>query len=369
MEPPGEDGVHRLALQGRFALANAGETWSRVRAECAGLVRGQQLHIDMAGVEAIDGATMALLVHVRAQLAARDVTAEFIGARDTIEELIHLYDGDIEPTPRRRRRPETFLAQIGRSTLEVLGEVKSVLGFFGSVIRAFLGILKEPKTGNWRAILPLMERTGADAIPIIVLINFLVGFVVAYQASAQLEQFGANIFVADLVGKSMTREMGPLMTAIILCGRSGAAFAAELGTMKVSEEIDALRTMGFGPFRYLVLPRLAALVLVTPILTLIADFIGVFGGFIVGAYILDLTASAFFHQLRDAIELWDIASGVIKSAAFAGAIALIACQQGFATTGGAEGVGRRTTSAVVSILFALIIIDAGFTVFFAAYDL
>jgi phospholipid/cholesterol/gamma-HCH transport system permease protein len=369
MEPPGEDGVQRLALQGRFALANAGETWTRVRAECAGLVRGQQLHIDMSGVEAIDGATMALLVHVRSQLSAREVTAEFVGARDKVEELIHLYDGDIEPTPRRRRRPESFLAQVGRSTLEVLAEVKSVLGFLGAVVRAFLGILKEPKTANWRAVLPLMERTGADAIPIIVLINFLVGFVVAYQASAQLEQFGASIFVADLVGKSMTREMGPLMTAIILCGRSGAAFAAELGTMKVSEEIDALRTMGFGPFRYLVLPRLLALMVVTPILTIIADFIGVFGGFVVGAYLLELTASAFFHQLRDAIELWDIASGVIKSVAFAAAIALIACQQGFATTGGAEGVGRRTTSSVVSILFALIVIDAGFTLFFATYNL
>jgi phospholipid/cholesterol/gamma-HCH transport system permease protein len=368
MEPAGEDGHHRLRLQGTFTLTNAGETWTRVRAEVAGLVRGQQLDIDMAGVDAIDGATMALLVHVRTQLSAREITAEFTGARDQIQELISLYAGDIDPVPRRRRRPESFLGQVGRSTLEVGHELKSVLGFVGSVTKAFLGILKEPKTGNWRAILPLMERVGSDAIPIVVLINFLVGFVVAYQASEQLSQFGADIFVADLVGKSVTREMGPLMTAIILCGRSGAAFAAEIGTMKVSEEIDALRTMGFGPVRYLVLPRLLALMLATPILTLIADFIGVFGGFVVGAYILELTASAFFHQLREAIVLWDIFSGVIKSVAFAAAIALIACQQGFATTGGAEGVGRRTTASVVTILFALIMLDTAFTVVFEAFD-
>ena len=163
--------------------------------------------------------------------------------------------------------------------------------------------------------------------------------------------------------------MGPLMTAIILCGRSGAAFAAELGSMTVSEEIDALRTMGFGPIRYLVLPRTIALMLVLPVLTVIADFIGVFGGFVVASHRLGLTAIAYFQRVQDSIVVWDITSGVIKSVAFAVAIAIIACQQGFAATGGAEGVGRRTTSAVVSILFALILIDAGFTVFFAAYHL
>src|SRR5690606_28665565 len=144
-----------------------------------------------------------------------------------------------------------------------------VFGFFGGMILAVLGLLREPRTGNWKEVPYLMERTGADAVPIVVLINFLVGFVMAFQGAVQLKQFGANIFVADLVALSVTRELGPLMTAIIVCGRSGASFAAELGTMRVSEEIDALRTMGFGPIRYLVLPRTLALMLVLPMLTLL----------------------------------------------------------------------------------------------------
>jgi phospholipid/cholesterol/gamma-HCH transport system permease protein len=214
-----------------------------------------------------------------------------------------------------------------------------------------------------------MERTGADAVPIVILINFLVGFVMAFQGAVQLKQFGANIFVADLVGLSVTRELGPLMTAIIVCGRSGAAFAAELGSMKVSEEIDALRTMGFGAMRYLVLPRVVALILVIPLLTLMADFVGILGGLVVGLTTLDLSVAGYVNETRKALSVWDVYSGVIKSMVFGLAIALIACQQGLATTGGAEGVGRRTTASVVTILFSLILLDAGFTVLFHAFHL
>ena len=206
-------------------------------------------------------------------------------------------------------------------------------------------------------------------MPIVVLINFLVGFVMAFQGAVQLKQFGANIFVADLVGLSVTRELGPLMTAIIVCGRSGAAFAAELGSMKVSEEIDALRTMGFGPMRYLVLPRALALMLVLPVLTLLADLVGMLGGLVVGLVSLDLSVAGYLTETEKALHVWDVFSGVIKSVVFALAIVLIACQQGLATTGGAEGVGRRTTASVVTTLFALILLDAGFTIFFHAFHL
>jgi phospholipid/cholesterol/gamma-HCH transport system permease protein len=191
----------------------------------------------------------------------------------------------------------------------------------------------------------------------------------AYQSAVQLKQFGANIFVADLVGLAMVRELGPLMTAIIVAGRSGAAFAAELGTMKVSEEIDALRTLGLVPLRYLVLPRVLGLTLVGPVLTLLADAIGIAGGVLVGVTQLDVTPAAFMAQLGQVMAPWDILSGLLKSVVFSGAIAVIACQQGLSTSGGAEGVGRRTTAAVVSILFALILLDAVFTVLFGALGL
>jgi phospholipid/cholesterol/gamma-HCH transport system permease protein len=159
------------------------------------------------------------------------------------------------------------------------------------------------------------------------------------------------------------------MTAIILCGRTGAAFAAELGSMRVSEEIDALRTMGFGPMRYLVLPRAFGLMLIAPLLTLLADLVGIAGGLAVGLTSLDLTIGGYINETRHAIDVWDVFSGVLKSVVFALAIALISCQQGFAAEGGAESVGRRTTSSVVSILFALILLDAGFTLFFYKFGL
>jgi phospholipid/cholesterol/gamma-HCH transport system permease protein len=186
----------------------------------------------------------------------------------------------------------------------------------------------------------------------------------AYQAAEQLARFGANILVADLIGISVTRELGPLMTAILVSGRSGAAFAAELGSMQVNGEIDALRTMGFGPMRYLVVPRTLALIMVLPLLTVLADLAGMAGGLVVGVSNLDLTVRGYLFQTARVVSVWDISSGLIKSVVFGLVISLIACQQGLATSGGAEGVGRRTTSAVVASLFALILIDALATVLF-----
>jgi len=358
-----------LSLVGKLTFPEAIHIWNDVRRRIDTLKSGEKIDFDMQAVEAIDGGTMALLVHLRSELAARGVRADFVNAKEHVQELIHLYRGDIKPVRRRKRRPEGTLAQIGRATLEILLEVKRVLGFFGDTVLAGLGLLKEPKTGNWKEVVPTVERSGVDAVPIVILINFLVGFVMAYQGANQLKQFGANIYVADLVGLSVTRELGPLMTAIILCGRSGAAFAAELGSMRVSEEIDALRTMGFGPIGYLVLPKALALMLVLPVLTLVGDFVGLLGGMLVGLMSLDLTVSGYISETQKALSMWDVFSGLIKSVVFALAITLISCQQGFATTGGAEGVGRRTTSSVVTILFTLILIDAGFTAFFHEFHL
>jgi len=358
-----------LSLRGRLTFPEAGDIWTEVRQGIESVTRGEHVDFDMSHVEAADGGSMALLVHLRGELAARGVVADFIGAGENVQALIHLYRGDIQPVRRRKRKHEGMLNQIGRATSEFFLEVKGVLAFFGDVVLAALGLLKEPKTGNWKDLLPTMERTGADAVPIVVLINFLIGFVMAYQGARQLKEFGANIYVADLVGLSVTRELGPLMTAIILCGRSGASFAAELGSMKVSEEIDALRTMGFGPIRYLVLPRTIALMLVLPVLTLLGDLVGMLGGVLVGMTTLGLTFGAYLSETHKALHSWDVFSGVVKSVVFGLAIALISCQQGFATTGGAEGVGRRTTASVVSILFTLILLDASFTMFFHAFNL
>jgi phospholipid/cholesterol/gamma-HCH transport system permease protein len=359
----------QLILEGTLKFSEAALLWSTVSKRLLPVARGETFDFDMSRVESVDGGTMALLVHLRNELKLRGVRSDFVGATGPVQELVHLYHGDENPIRRRRRRPKKSLEEIGEHTISFFASVREVFGFLGDMILAVLGLLREPRTANWKEVPYLMERSGADAVPIVVLINFLVGFVMAFQGAVQLKQFGANIFVADLVALSVARELGPLMTAIIVCGRSGAAFAAELGTMKVSEEIDALRTMGFGPIRYLVLPRAAALMLVMPMLTLLADLVAICGGLLVGVLTLDLTISAYLGETRSALTLWDVLSGVLKSVVFALAISLISCQQGFATTGGAEGVGRRTTSSVVASLFALILIDAGFTVFFHFFQL
>jgi phospholipid/cholesterol/gamma-HCH transport system permease protein len=358
-----------LKLSGTFTLVEGSELWKEMRPHIDSPEKGESLDFDVAAIHAIDGGAMALLVHLRSELQLRGVRSEFVGASARVHELVHLYRGDVDPVRPKRRRAPGALQQLGRATGQFLGEIKLVLAFLGSMVLAAVGLLREPRTANWKEVLPIVERTGADAVPIVLLINFLVGFVMAFQGAVQLKQFGANIFVADLVGLSVTRELGPLMTAIIVCGRSGAAFAAELGTMQVSEEIDALRTLGFGPMNYLVLPRALALMIVLPVLTLFADMVGVVGGLAVGLVSLDLTVTGYVIETRRAIALGDVGSGIVKSVVFALAIALISCQQGFATSGGAEGVGRRTTSSVVSILFVLILIDATFTIFFYEFHL
>jgi phospholipid/cholesterol/gamma-HCH transport system permease protein len=364
-----QDDRRQLSLRGKLIFSEAGAIWSDVQAQIATLARGDRIDFDMSLVEAVDGGTMALLVHMRSDLAARGVRAEFANAGENVQALIHLYKGDIRTAKRVRHKAESAFSQLGRSTIDFFVELRGILGFLGDSVLAALGLLREPKTGNWAQVAPTVERAGADAVPIVILINFLVGFVMAFQGATQLKQFGANVYVADLVGLSVTRELGPLMTAIILCGRSGAAFAAELGSMKVSEEIDALRTMGFGPIRYLVLPRTLALMIVLPLLTLLGDLVGMLGGLVVGITSLGLTITGYLSETQKAVTAWDVFSGLTKSVVFAIAISVIACQQGMATTGGAEGVGRRTTSSVVATLFALIIIDAGFTVFFHAFHL
>ena len=358
------DARYELRLEGELKLSDAGRLWVELQRMDSATGRGGTLDFDMSRVQSVDGGAMALLASVRANLHRRGVKSEFTGAKGSVQEVIHLYGGDLEVGRLKRRLPQGLLDQIGESTLEIVQEVQLVLAFFGQMVVTVVKLARNWRGANWKELAPTMERSGANAVPIVVLINFLVGLAMAFQAAAQLKRFGAQLLVADLIGISVTRELAPLMTAIVICGRSGAAFAAELGFMQVNEEVDALRTMGFGPMRFLVVPRTVALILVVPMLTLVADLFGILGGLLVGILNLDLTITGYFHETVAVVSLWDVASGLIKSVFFALAISLIACQQGLATTGGAEGVGRRTTATVVVSLFTLVLVDSIFTVFF-----
>ncbi|NOY57624.1 MAG: ABC transporter permease [Calditrichaeota bacterium] len=220
---------------------------------------------------------------------------------------------------------------------------------------------------RWRLTFIQMVRIGVDAVPIVSIITFSVGLIIAMQAAYQLERFGASIYVADLVGVSITRELGPLITAIIIAGRSGSAIAAEIGTMKVAEEIDALKTMALNPIGFLVVPRTLAMIIVVPCLTILADFLGIAGGFSLAVFSLKIPFIAYFNETATAILLKDFLTGLVKSLVFAVIISQIGAYQGFSVSGGAEGVGKSTTASVVSSIFLIIFSDLIFTmIFFSA---
>lgn len=359
-----QSAVERVVLTGALSLREGKQLWEQLRA--AAITQAPRVEVELAGVASADGAAAAMLASFRAELQDRGVPCIFMGANPALAELLRLYSSGEKTRRRRPQKAKGLLDQLGSASIEILREGQNVLAFLGQMIVGLGIAVRAPRTVNWKELLPTMERAGADAVPVVTLVNLLVGMVIALQSAGQLHRFGADIFMADLVGISIVREIGPLMTAILMCGRTGAAFAAELGSMKTNEEIDALRTMGFGPMRFLVMPRALALMLVAPLLTIIADLAGGVGGLLVGITRMDLTAASYIAETKRAVHMHDLNSGLIKSGAFALAIALISCQQGLAASGGAEGVGRRTTSAVVTTLFALIIIDAIFTVFFEA---
>jgi phospholipid/cholesterol/gamma-HCH transport system permease protein len=358
-------GRAELRFGGQLRFRQCFATWQNVRR----LVHPQVAHLafDLSAVDTLDGAATALLLELRDEVVAAGGEAEIVGAHGGVSAMLDLY-GSHAPRPSLHRPPARIgvLDQIGRETLTLLNE-SHALDFMGDVAVAGAKAVRAPSSVNWSDVPRLMERAGADSLPIVLVINFLVGLVTAFQAAVQLKRFGANTFVADLVGLSVTRELAPLMTAIIVAGRSGAAFSAELGTMRVSEEIDALRTLGFDPYAFLVFPRVVTLVLVLPLLTILADGIAIAGGLVVAMLSLDTTANAYLIETQNAVALWDVFSGCLKTVFFGMNIALISCQRGLATRGGAEGVGRATTSAVVTSLFAIVVVDAIFTVLFNAF--
>jgi phospholipid/cholesterol/gamma-HCH transport system permease protein len=354
----------RVLLHGDLTLHQGAALWKQLRRAVP--AQAKQVEVDLSDVGRADGAAAALLTSYRAELREHGVSCEFVGANTSVGEVLQLYSTQEKPRPRKRRKATGQLDQLGAATISVLREFQLLCGFFGQMVVGVLNTIRAPRSLNWKDVAPTMERAGADAVPIVTLINLLIGAVIALQSAWQLHRFGADIFMADLVGISIVREIGPLMTAIIMTGRTGAAFAAELGSMKTNEEIDALRTMGFGPMRFLVMPKALGLMLIAPLITIIADMMGGLGGLIVGMTRLDLTFAAYLSETQRAVHLPDVLSGLVKSVAFALAIALICCQQGLAATGGAEGVGRRTTGAVVTTLFSLIVIDAIFTMIFEA---
>jgi phospholipid/cholesterol/gamma-HCH transport system permease protein len=265
--------------------------------------------------------------------------------------------------------PPSALARIGLVVAAALEQTVALFSFVGASALALAACVRQPSRFRWRPILFNLRSAGFDALPIVGLLSFLLGIVVAYQGAGQLRQYGANIFVADLVGLSMLREFAPLITAIIIAGRSGSAYAAQIGTMAVTEEIDAMRTLGIAPLELLVLPKILALLIAMPLLTVFADVLGVFGGMLMAHSQLGVGYGEFLDRFVKAVSVSAFLIGICKAPVFAAIIAVVGCFQGFRTKGGADSVGRQTTRSVVQAIFLVIVADAAFSVAFSALDL
>lgn len=320
-----------------------------------------QVFLDLAGVKYIDDFGVAVLVGVVAGVADRNGRLRLENVPEAVDKMLqrHRFTTLCRPEVVNASRQRTdSITKLGGLTMEGLLALRNNLVFLGDTCLSLLRVCTHPRLLRGNDTLAFMGKVGVDALPIVGLISFLLGLIMAFMSSVQLAQFGANIYVASLVSLSMTRELGPIMTAIIVAGRSGSAFAAEIGTMKISEEVDALYTMGIDPHVFLVMPRLIATVLVMPLLTLFSDLFAILGGLLVGVSMLDLTFNGYIAQTIRTLDLFDVFWGVGKAAIFAILISWTGCLRGFQVEGGAAGVGRATTSAVVSSIFLIILCDS-----------
>lgn len=259
---------------------------------------------------------------------------------------------------------ERFFGAIGRRVLPIRRDIHDAAKiindtFYWAFVSPFRG-----RPVRFRASISEMVKAGYNSVPIVSVISLFIGIILALQAAYQLKRMGALIYVANLVGVSLTRELGPIMTAIIVSGRSGSAFAAEIGSMKAAEEVDALTTMGINPVRFLVVPKLIALMIMVPALTIISDLVGIFGGFLLAVTALELHPNNYFQQTVNALLIKDVVTGLLKAWVFGIVITLVGAYQGFKVSGGAEEVGRRTTASVVTSIFLVIIVDLFFTALF-----
>jgi phospholipid/cholesterol/gamma-HCH transport system permease protein len=318
--------------------------------------------INGSAITAMDTAGAWLMLQLRERLEAAGsqvVLEEFQPEqRRLIQYIAEQCQGFATVPPRRAA------GSVAAWWFNVGHDLISFLAFIGEVIVSLLLAVRSPARIRWREILADIFQSGVKALPIVGLLSFLMGVVIAYQGSIQLKLYGANIYIADLVGHSMLRELAPLLTAILVCGRTGSAYAAQIGTMKVREEVAALETIGMSPVDVLVLPKLVSLIIALPLLSVFADVAAIFGGMVMANSELGVSFSAFFYRLEEAISYSTFMIGVSKAPVFAAIIAIIGCYQGFKVEGSAESVGQHTTISVVQSIFLVIVVDALFSILF-----
>lgn len=375
-EPAGFDWLPEracLRLRGRWttlALAQACRDLDRFPATAGLPDPAGPLVIDGRQLTGLDTAGTLLLHRLARRLRREGREVRFTGLEARYRELLELVEEHLDAASGASLwsppRPPGGLVRLGQSLCAMARQFYALLSFSGLTFLTLLGGLRHPARLRWRHLLAVVEQDGVRAIPVLGMLSFLLGVVIAYQAGVQLRIYGGNLYVVDLVTITVLRELGPLMTAIIVAGRSGSAYAAQIGTMQVTEEIDALRSIGVSPVELLVLPKALGLVVALPLLTMFSNLLAVFGGMVMAAGMLDVSFTAFVRRIPEAVSINSLLSGLGKAPVFALIIAAIGCHQGFQVRGTAESVGRGTTTSVVQAIVLVIVADAAFSIAYSA---
>jgi phospholipid/cholesterol/gamma-HCH transport system permease protein len=358
--PAARDDV-RIELKGRLTAYTAQPIW---QSALDTLARNpdRPIIIDASRLEYADDVGIAFLFDLIRCDRPAHANVEIRDLASNLAVLVHSHDAKDFSTAVPVRAQLRIFEHAGRSTVQLLGYLHEVAAFVGECGSELRRAFSRRSRINWHDVLDLSTEAGANGVPVVLLIGFLMGIIIAFQAGLVAKQFGAVIFVVNGVGFALLRELGPLMTAIVFAGRTGAAFAAQIGTQKVNEEVNAITTFGLSPVGFLVLPRLIAAVLMVPLLVVLADIVGLFGAALVMSR-FEVSYQQFYNQLLEAVTAWDVFLGVAKGAVFGLTIAIVGCQRGLATGAGATSVGLSATSAVVTSIVLIIVIDGIFAVF------
>jgi phospholipid/cholesterol/gamma-HCH transport system permease protein len=373
-----DPGWVKFAVSGNVATWSFGGAWtiehatklSRELAE-AGTARGDGVLFDLSSLQQLDTSGAWLIARLGRALEAAGIKVETRAGDADLAALLQRVaeTRDVLPAQPRRRNLGDKIAELGEGVEHVLLDSRDLIAFLGALVLALCRLALTPWKLRWNAIFSHLEQTGLNALPIVGLINLLVGVVLAFQGADQLARFGAQTFTINMLGISVLREMAVLLTAIVVAGRSGSAFTAQIGTMQVNEEVDALRTIGLNPMDVLVVPRVLALVIALPLLTFFADMMGLLGGGLMCVVLLDISFQQYLSLLNQAITVNQFWVGMTKAPFFAILIALVGCFEGLRVTGSAESVGRLTTRSVVEAIFLVIIVDALFSIMFSYLEI
>lgn len=370
-KPPGiafdrpENETLSITLTGSWNISNGLRSTDAIRKDIETDPAIRRIVFRSEELDAWDSSLLTFLMRVVDCCRGRNIEVVKEGLPRGVDRLLEVACAVPEKKDARKgARREPFFSMVGSAAIEFWQSTLEMLSFIGEAFLAFCKLCSGKARYRRSDVALLLEECGVQALPIVSLISVLVGLILAFVGAVQLRLFGAQIYVADLVGLGMAREMGAMMTAIIMAGRTGASFAAQLGTMQVNEEIDAFRTLGISPMEFLVLPRMLALILMLPLLCLYADLMGILGGALIGIGMLDLTPAQYFNETQNAVHLADFAAGLIKSGVFGALVALAGCLRGMQCGRSASAVGEATTSSVVTAIVAIIVSDASLTVIY-----